>query len=135
MKTMKNNKGFTLIELMIVVAIIGILAAVALPAYQDYTAKSKAANALASLAGQKVKVAEVYSVSGELNGAVCTNNGVAITGCTGNGVLTAVDTVDGAIQVVLTPSEGSSTDAGLDWECRVSATGGATAVPITGCSL
>jgi type IV pilus assembly protein PilA len=55
------QKGFTLIELMIVVAIIGILAAVALPAYQDYTARAQAAEGITLLGGLKVPASEALS--------------------------------------------------------------------------
>lgn len=55
---MKKQQGFTLIELMIVVAIIGILAAIALPAYQDYTARAQAAEALTLTAGLRTDIAE-----------------------------------------------------------------------------
>ena len=58
------QKGFTLIELMIVVAIIGILAAIALPAYQDYTARAQMSEALVLADGQKTAVTEYYSDKG-----------------------------------------------------------------------
>jgi type IV pilus assembly protein PilA len=63
------QKGFTLIELMIVVAIIGILAAVALPAYQDYTVRAKASELILAASGGKTAVAEFYGVNGALPAA------------------------------------------------------------------
>jgi type IV pilus assembly protein PilA len=65
---MKNaaQKGFTLIELMIVIAIVGILAAVALPAYQDYTIRAKMAETLAALGEAKTSVSEYYIATGSM---------------------------------------------------------------------
>ncbi|HSG10265.1 MAG TPA: pilin [Gammaproteobacteria bacterium] len=61
---MKQQKGFTLIELMIVIAIIGILAAIAIPAYQDYTVRSKVSEGLNLAGAAKLAVSETFDATG-----------------------------------------------------------------------
>ena len=106
MKTMtqQNQKGFTLIELMIVVAIIGILAAVALPAYQDYTARAQAAEAVAIAAGAKTAVAEFYQSNGNYPGAATSPKNTEL-GATGNYSSSTVTEDSGIIVVTMAATD------------------------------
>ncbi len=92
------QKGFTLIELMIVVAIIGILAAVALPAYQDYTVRAKVSEVILAASSGKVAVAEAAQAGGSMGAIAAITSqqskfvasvGYAVTDGS-NGVITAI---------------------------------------------
>jgi type IV pilus assembly protein PilA len=104
----KVQQGFTLIELMIVVAIIGILAAIAIPAYQNYVARANGASAVAELSAGKTQVA-INLADGA---AACTGVDVACNA----GTLSA--TV-GGITATLTPAAAAAGGV-LDWTCTVS---------------
>jgi len=80
------QQGFTLIELMIVVAIIGILAAIAIPAYQDYVSKSKAAAALADISAGKTSYELLFTEKG--SSAITSASSIGLNASTGNCAIT-----------------------------------------------
>ena len=128
----KLQKGFTLIELMIVVAIVGILAAIALPAYQDYTIRARVSEAAAAAGACKTAVAEFYASNAALptseaqagcSGTEAATQFVASTIVGANGVITVSLSTDSRLggatggTLTLTPDTNGNANVIATWGC------------------
>jgi type IV pilus assembly protein PilA len=128
------QKGFTLIELMIVVAIIGILAAVALPAYQDYTIRSRVTELVLQASSFKTTVSEKAFSDGTVASSgmgltVCPTGRIASGSVSTAGTITIAGsntTVGTAVSVVLSPT---ITSTQVIWGCSAGTTGQFRYVP------
>jgi len=111
---MKTQKGFTLIELMIVVAIIAILAAIAIPAYQDYSVRSKVSEALVAADPAKIDVAETFQTGG-FNALTSVATLYPGTGSTASKYVSSIK-VDNTGLITMTTS--NNADSGLPTDAR-----------------
>mgnify|MGYP003386298658 CR=1 FL=1 len=140
LQTMKHSvqKGFTLIELMIVVAIIGILAAVAIPAYSDYTIKAKVAEATSMSGPAKMAVDISYSENGALPTGTASGNstlGISNAGSYKAKYVSSVTIGDaGVITVDLKDIDELGTAGGTSYDMTPTANGGTLQWAITGTS-
>lgn len=133
------QKGFTLIELMIVIAIVGILAAVALPAYQDYTARAQMSEALTLAEGQKAAVVEYYSDNGTFP-ANNTSAGIATASTIKGKYVNKVEVSGNATSATITSTmntsgvnkdisgktlvlEGKQNSGSFEWTCKAGTVG------------
>lgn len=102
----RAQQGFTLIELMIVVAIIGILAAVAVPAYQDYTVRARFTEVTNQVRPFKLGVEECFQLTGAIAGCSSGANGVPTDITVATGAVGTITTVDGLITATPTAYKG-----------------------------
>lgn len=142
---MNAQKGFTLIELMIVVAIIGILAAIAIPAYQDYIVRSKVTEGLNLASSYKTVIAEnagngASNLTLGIPNFVATKNVASIAAAPTTGVITITYTADAkSVEITLSPKDGSETGTAIannsvpvnqiSWVCAVNNTANSKYVP------